>query len=427
MQARAEITGKFAYEYARASKKDKGQILIEVVAVTGWSRDNARRRLVQVAKAARSRCGFVTAAPTRKPVTKARKPRARRYSYDSIKILQVVWAASGGLCGKYLVEAMTLQLDLLEAHKELPDRRGRYTPAVRAELESMSPATIDRYLAPVKARDPIRGIAATKPSPLLRTSIKVRKAGDEVEQDPGFFEVDTVAHCGPVLKGEFVRTVNLTDVLTGWVFTRSIKNIAHTHIEWALTQAYMHVPYQVSGMDFDNGSEFINHAVIRWASELDIYFTRSRPYKKNDQATVESKNGHLVRKYAGHWRYDTPEALRILNRMWPLVNDRLNFLTPTKKPIGWTTTANGRRKRIYDTPATPLDRLLATGTLSPAQAAELIAYRDSLNPADLQRRIDGFMTRLRNLAARPTADLLHQLKPKPLPDVTKGVRLRSVS
>ena len=310
MQARAEITGKFGYEYVRASKKDKGQILDEVVAVTGWSRDNARRRLVAAAKLARTRVGFDTATPTRKPVTKARKPRERKYSYDSIKILQMVWAASGGLCGKYLAEAMTLQLDLLEAHKELPDRGGRYTPAVRVELESMSPATIDHYLTSAKARDPIRGISATKPSPLLRTSIKVRKAGDEVEQDLGFFEVDTVAHCGPVLKGEFARTVNLTDVLTGWVFTRSIKNMAHTHIKWALTQAYKQVPYQVSGMDFGNGSEFINHAIIRWASELDIYFTRSRPHKKNDQATIESKNGHLVRKYAGHWRYDTTERRR---------------------------------------------------------------------------------------------------------------------
>ena len=101
-----------------------------------------------------------------------------------------------------------------------------------------------------------------------------------------------------------------------------------------------------------------------------IFFTRSRPYKKNDQATIESKNNHLVRRYALYWRYDTPEALALLNQLWPLVTDRLNYFTPTKKPVGWVTDAAGGRKRIYDRPAPPLDRLLAADVLAPAQQAE---------------------------------------------------------
>ena len=198
----------------------------------------------------------------------------------------------GRQCGKYLAVSMEVLLDGLERHHELPDREGRYTPAVRAELLEMSAATIDRYLRPTKTVPQIKGFAATKPSPLLRNPIKVRKAGDEVEQEPGFFEVDTVAHCGPTLKGEFQRTVNLTDVLTGWTFTRSIRNLANLHVKWALQQAIELVPYQVIGVDFDNGSEFINHAIVDWADKLDLYFTRSRPYKKNDQATIESVHGH---------------------------------------------------------------------------------------------------------------------------------------
>ncbi len=126
-----------------------------------------------------------------------------------------MWAASGGQCGKYLAASMRTQLDGLERHGELVAGQDRYTAEVRAELLAMSAASIDRYLAPAKAKDVIRGVSTTKPSPLLRSSIKIRKASDEVEAEPGFFEGDTVAHCGPTLKGEFARTLNLTDVHTG--------------------------------------------------------------------------------------------------------------------------------------------------------------------------------------------------------------------
>ena len=327
MGSRAEITARYAKGYKAASKKDRGRLLDEVVAVTGWSRDNARRRLAAAAKRPSGRGRQLAVVPCRQ--------RADKYSYDARKVLHKVWAASVGQCGKYLVESMELLVDSLQAHGELVDGTDRYSPAVRAELLAMSAATIDRYLKPVREQDPLRGISTTKPSPLLRSSITIRKAGDEVEAEPGFFEGDTVAHCGPTTRGEYARTVNLTCVHTGWVFTRAIRNNAHLHILGALQAAVDEIPFTVTGLDFDNGSEFLNYDVIGWASEQQIYFTRSRPYKKNDQATIEAKNGHLVRKYGFYYRYDTPAELRVLNRLWPLVNDRLNYFTPTKKPIGW--------------------------------------------------------------------------------------------
>ncbi|WP_235681272.1 integrase catalytic domain-containing protein [Tomitella gaofuii] len=412
MAARAEITAKYARQYARASKKDKGRLLDGVVAVTGWSRDNARRQLRTAAKP--------------RPARPRRRRRPRKYSYDALKVLQRVWAFSGYECGKYLAVAMPTLLDSLERHGELVAGKRRYSRAVRAELEQMSAATIDRYLAPARARDPLYGKSTTKPSPLLRNSIRVRKAGDEAEGEPGFFEGDTVAHCGPTLKGEFARTLNLTDMCTGWVFTRSIRNNAHVHILSGLDAAVASVPFMITGLDFDNGSEFINHDVIGWAAGRDIFFTRSRPYKKNDQATIESKNNHLVRRYGFYWRYDTPEALKLLNALWPLVGDRMNYFTPTKKPIGWTTDAAGRRKRVYDTPATPLERLLDAGVLSPAQEAELIAYRDSLNPADLARRIQTIQDRLTGLARDATLALQAQATTAS-PDTGRGVKIRPAS
>ena len=270
-------------------------------------------------------------------------------------------------------------------------------------------------------RDPLRGKSTTRPGTMLRNSITIRKAGDEAEQEPGFFEVDTVAHCGPTLKGEFARSVNFTDVRTGWVFTIAIRNNARVHMLAALDAAQRSIPYPIAGLSCDNGSEFINHEVVEWAGQRDLFFTRSRPYRKNDQATVESKNNHLVRRYGMYWRYDTAQEREALNRLWILVNNRLNYFTPTKKPTGWSTDAKGRRKRLYDAPATPVDRLIASGTLSPAQQAELLAKRDSLDVMELARQIDLTQRQLIKMAAAKTRRLEQQAKPK-IPDASKGVK-----
>lgn len=417
MASRVEVTSRYAKAYVKASKKDKGQVLDQVVAVTGWSRDNARRRL---------RAAGRRPPGSRLQVAKApRKPRAPKYSYDALKVLQRVWAASGGQCGKYLAASMRVQLDGLERHGELVDGTDRHSPAVRAELLAMSAASVDRYLAPAKASDQLRGKSTTKPSPLLRSSITIRKSTDEVEAEPGFFEGDTVAHCGPTLKGEFARTLNLTCMHTGWVFTRTVRNNAHTHILGALNAAVEQIPFAVTGLDFDNGSEFLNHEVIGWAATQFIFFTRSRPYKKNDQATIESKNNHLVRKYGFYYRYDTEEERRALNRLWKLVNDRFNYLTPTKKPIGFGTDRSGRRKRLYDAPATPLERLLASQVLASAQQVEQVTYRDSLNPAAIARQISDLQTRLMVLAKEKTDQLYLAGIPTALPDVRKGIRVKA--
>lgn len=416
MSSRAEITAKFARAYVKASKADKGRILDQAVQVTGWSRDNARHRL---------RAAAAPPGAARRVTERHRRQRGAKYSYDALKVLQKVWAASGGQCGRYLAACMTLQLDALEHHGELVDGDDRYSPQVRAELLAMSSATIDRYLRTAKARDQTKGKSTTKPSPLLRSSIKIRKATDEVEDSPRFFEGDTVAHCGPTLKGEFARTVNLTETRIGWVFTRTVRNNAHAHILGALKAGIDEIPYEVTGLDFDNGSEFLNKAVIKWAAEQEIFFTRSRPYKKNDQATIESKNNHLLRRYGFYYRYDTDAERAVLNRLWKLANDRLNYLTPTIKPIGYGSGRDGRRRRLYDAPKTPLDRLLTAGVLSPAQEPQLSAYRDSLNPAAIARQITDLQASLLKLAKDKTEQLYLATIPSALPDVKTGIRTKN--
>lgn len=417
MTTRIEVTKKYAKAYATSTKKQKGPILDTVVSITGWNRDHARQQLRRRATQPPGRATATVAVLDR------RKAKPRKYSYDAFVVLRRIWAASGGLCGKYLAASMDEWIEAMERHGALVEGEGRYCPQVRTELLAMSAATIDRYLAPTRAKDPLHGKSTTKPGSLLRNSISIRKAGDEVEDEPGFFEVDTVAHCGPTLVGEFARSVNFTDVHNGWVFTRAIRNNARVHVLATLQAGFDTIPYLVSGLDFDNGSEFINHDVVNWAADKDIYFTRGRPYKKNDQATIESKNGHLVRRYGFYYRYDTPDELVLLNRLWLLVNDRLNYLTPTKKPTGWATDAVGRRKRLYDDPKTPYRRLLASGILSHAQQAELKARHDSLDPVAIATEIDSIQQQLIRQAAEKTRDLEREIQAATTPPDPAGIKL----
>ncbi|WP_211576230.1 integrase catalytic domain-containing protein [Mobiluncus curtisii] len=417
MGARVEVTKRLRRAYRGASKKEKSRVLDSFCESTGLSRATARRYLTS----------DVTGNPGVVRID-YRKARATKYSTVAKRILQRVWVLSGCQCGKYLAVSMRVWLDSLETHEELVIGRAGYSQKIRDELLGMSASTIDRYLKEARQSLELRGISATKPGALLRNSIKIRKAGDEIADEPGFFEMDTVAHCGPSLKGELVRTLTLTDVNTGWIHLEALQNNARVHMLKALDSEIETIPYQVQGLDCDNGSEFINREVINWASSLDVFFTRSRPYKKNDQAHVESKNNHVVRKYGFHYRYDTPEELKVLRKLWKTVCLRMNLFTPTRKPIGWNQDSVGRRKRVYDTPATPLDRLLASGILSRTQIKELQQLRDSTNPAELTRDILRYQAILTDLARTPTEVLtinMEQNHAKHKALLTQGIKTRS--
>lgn len=193
---------------------------------------------------------------------------------------------AGQPSGKYLAATMGIWLPKLIEHGEFGKDAYRLTEHTRTQLLSVSGATIDRLLKPTRDGMQLTGISGTKAGPLLRTSITVRKAGDEHEQTPGFCEIDLVLRWGPTLKGEF-----------------------------------------------------INEALINWASEPDLFFTRARPYHSNDNAQVEQKNGDVVRRHAFHYRYDTSAELRLLNELYALVRVRFNLFTATAKAIGYRTPA----------------------------------------------------------------------------------------
>lgn len=391
MAARRQVTNKLRGQYRKASKADKGKILDRVVATTGMGRSTARRMLTG------------PRLPDPAEQVDGRRLRARGFSDDARALLEHVWALMGMPCGKYLVVMLGVWLPLLAGAGDLD--KPFATEDALAQLKAMSAATVDRYLKPARDRMRIKGISTTKPSPLLRNSISIRTCADEAPEAPGVIEADTVAHCGPTLIGEFARTLTMTDVVTGWTENHSIPNNAAKWIVEGIEELQARFPLAMVIFDSDCGGEFINHEVAAWLQDRDIEQTRSRPYQKNDQAHVESKNNHVVRKHAFYWRYDTPQELELLNRLWRLVSLRLNFFTPTKKAVGHTTTAEGRRKRIYDKPATPWQRLQVSNVLEAKHLSAIAERIDGINPADLTRQINAIQMQLLDLAKTKTEAL----------------------
>lgn len=378
-------------------------MLDELVGATGWSRANARRQ--------------VRAAMARKGPQRAvqRKPRPRTYGYDVLRLLIRIWMLAGQPAGKYLAATMPIWLPKLEQHDEFGNDAHRLTDHTRRQLLTVSGATIDRMLEPTRDGMRLTGISGTKPGPLLRNSIQVRKAGDEQEQDPGFCELDLVLHCGPTLKGEFCRTLTVTSAATGWTENMALKNGAHRWVLEAMPLIEQRLPFPLTGIDTDNGGEFINEALIAWAGKRDLFFTRARPYHSNDNAHVEQKNGDIVRGHAFHYRDDTSMELQLLNELYDLVRIRFNMFTATTKAIGWRVNRNGKATRVYDKPRTPYQRVIDSDVLTEATRAELAAQFEATNPAELTRRIVDIQTRLIHLAAAKT-DALNQTISRANPD-----------
>jgi len=390
MAARRDLTKKFAREYARAGKAQKSEILDALVASTDWTRDHARRAI----RAANARKGSAH--------EQQRKPRPRKYSYDALVVLQEVWRLTGQPSGKYLAAVMDDTLERLVRFRELGKVAPRVTDAVLDELRAMSAATIDRYLKPHKdAAYPV-ALSGTKPSHILRSSIPTRTSMDAPLTQPGFLELDTVAHCGHTLKGEFLRTLTSTDPVIGWTMLRTIRNNAYVHVHGALEWMRTHAPVPIAGVDFDNGSEFMNWGVIAWADKHELPVTRGRPYKHNDNAHVEQRNGDWVRRHAFRYRYESEAEMALLNELWDLVMARKNHLLPCVKAVDWTHTKSGRKKRVYDKPRTPYQRLLDADVLDEKTRARLQREHAKLNPARITRRINQIQQQLIELASART-------------------------
>lgn len=380
------MSGRSKWEYFRAIRERywkatpsvKSRILDEYCQVCGYHRKYAIRKLN---------------GELREP-TRRRLPRRRGTSYSQrvINILSEVWKVAGSPCATRLKAIVRLWQPWI-------GKRFRLTPELEQQLLSISPRQIDRRLKGKKAVMRKRLSGRTKPGTLLKHQIAIKTDHWDVTR-PGFTEVDLVAHCGNSADGEFVYSVNQTDLLTGWVETRAVLGRAQTRVLSALQQMQRAFPFPIRGIDSDNGSEFINHHLYGYCQQQKIHFTRGRPYKKNDNAHIEQKNWTQVRKLLGWERYDTAEAAEALNdlyanewRLWQ------NLFLPSVKLIK-KKRVGSKITRVYDQPLTPLDRLVASAELDATTAAQLQQFRAEVDPFALAATIEKKLKRIVSLAHR---------------------------
>lgn len=252
----------------------------------------------------------------------------RKPLYDRPEVVTVVrriWLATDQMCGKRLKAALALWLPYDEAEY------GAHDPEAKMLLAQISPATLDRLLRTIRADAPGRGVTGTRPGTLLKKQIPIRTGNWDITQ-PGFVEADTVAHCGNSLAGDFVRSLTMTDIYTGWTGCRATWNKGAKGVVAQIQSIEAALPFPLRGFDCDNGSEFLNHHLLRYCTNHPYTpgFTRSRPYKKNDNAHVEQKNWSQVRQLFGYDRFDNPRLAELMNDLY--ANDMLqNFFCPTLK------------------------------------------------------------------------------------------------
>ncbi len=394
MGDRKVLVKAFAARYRAARKKERGAILDEFVAVSGYNRVYASWLLRWHGKKVRVGHRLVVIGDATKRV---RRRRTRVYDEAVVAALMRLWELLDYLSGKRLAPALKTVIEALERHGEL-----RLQPEVRVKLLSISPATIDRLLAEEKKRHALKSRAKTKPGTLLRHQIPIRTFAEWNDARPGFVEADLAGHDGGWARGDFAQTLTLTDVATTWTELATVRNKAQVWVFDALLQVQGRLPFPLLGLHSDNGGEFINAPLVAYCGEHEITFTRGRPYRKNDNCFVEQKNWAVVRRFVGYGRFDTDHACAVLNRLDAVLSDYLNFFVPSMKLVEKLRDGARITKR-YDRARTPLERVLAAPEVCEEAKKTLRERAAQLNPAALMRSIRSLQRELERLTA-PTPE-----------------------
>lgn len=372
-QSKRELVERIRHRYLQASRAEKTKILDEFVAVTGLHRKAAIRRLRRGYQRGREQRG-----------------RKRQYSGAVVAALVEVWRVCGCICGKRLQPFLPEIVPVLER-----DGVVVLDEETRQSLLTISAATIDRKLRPYRQRRG-RGQSTTKPGTLLKHSIPVRTFADWDEVQPGFIEMDLVAHCGETTKGQYLNTLTATDIATGWTECFLLRHRSQLAVTEALDCLRQRLPFPLLGIDCDNDSLFINGTLKRYCEANEVTFTRSRPWKKNDQAWVEQKNGAVVRATVGYQRYVSSAAAGLLAAIYDDLHAYVTFFQPVMKLVEKRRDGARIYKR-YDVAQTPHQRAMAAATVSTFAKARLNLEYRSLRPAQLRAQIDDNLRRLRQL------------------------------
>jgi hypothetical protein len=380
LSSKKEYLSRIHGRYQRAGREHKSKILDEFCAVCGYDRKFALRLL-------------------NRPLTRRRGHAGPKPKYDPqllLPALKPIWLAADQPCGKLL----KVLLPLWTAYR--PDLE----PALKKPLLAMSAATLDRLLKAARLQHRRRGLCATKPAKILRQYIPLRD-GPPNTRHLGHIEADTVAHGGDSTAGNFAYSLSFTDVCSGWTEIRATWNKGAVGILAQLKDIEGQLPFKMKSFHADNGSEFLNWPLWEYlrGPRRRVRFTRSRPYRKNDNAHVEQKNWTHVRQLFGHARFEHPALVPLMNRVYARWNRLRNHFHPTFK-LKSKEKQGSRYVRRYETPSTPYQRLLQSPQLSPHARHQLKEEHQRLDPFQLKKEIEQnlkiFFTALGNLNREAT-------------------------
>lgn len=362
--------------YRAADKKERSAILDEFVKTTGYHRKHATALL-------NGKRDHVKSVVLR--------PRSTVYDAGLIAPLLTLVDLFDGICSKRLRAAMDIELPRLYAAGSF-----QVSPAVYDKLMQISPASMDRLLAGRRSQVR-RSRGFTKPGTLLKYQIPIRTWADWKEDLPGFCEMDLVDHSGGIIipGADHAWTLCFTDVKTAWTECVATPNKAQVHVFAAVRRARQRLPFPLRGIDSDNGAEFINDQLYRYCRQEELVFTRGRAGKKNDSAYAEQKNWSVVRRAVGYYRYDTPEQLDLLDRLYAVMHFYVNFFLPVVK-LEAKTRVGSKVKKTYDDPQTPYARTLSNPDVSEEDKAQLRETYALLDLVQLRQQLDDLQGQLLN-------------------------------
>lgn len=383
MASRNEIIENSKNRYKKSKKRQRSIILNELTLATGLSRDHLARRLREPLQHKSSK----KAQQMAPKFLKKRGPRAR-YGRPHQEALIRLWSMLGCIASKRLKAALPSLLNALERFNHpFIDK------AIAQDLSHISASTIDRLLSFERKRLMPYGRSVTKPGTLLKSQIPIRRGTDWDEVCVGFCEIDLVAHCGSSPRGEYLFTLDLTDVCSGWTECMAVINKAQVHVFDALLQLRQRLPFALKGIDSDNGSEFINAHLFRYCESEDIVFTRGRPETSNDGCYVEQKNWSVVRQNIGYARFEGERPLRIMNQYYDALRLLNNFFLPSAKLIE-KQRDGARVRRKHDKPLTPYNRILNDPRVPTQTKHSLKLLFESIDPYLLDLKLRDLLKQL---------------------------------
>lgn len=378
MATKNDIFKEYLTEYLQADREGKGTLLDHVCFVAKTHRKAAIRKF--------------RALQMRDPAHSDRRGRRTYYTHDVTAALKDVWESASEVCGELLHPALVEHVHILKR-----DGLWKHSDETTGKLFAMSERTVKRRVRCFMKARRGRGISATSPS-RLKEIIPIF-TGPWAEKPPGYGQIDTVVHCGSSLLGSMAYTVNYTDVKTLWIIPYAQWNKGQEATRKSLEKMRTCLPFSLKGIHPDTGSEFVNWHVKDWCDTLGVEMTRSRPYHKNDNAYVEQKNGHVVRRFLGYTRIDCKESIPVMNEFYRVLGLYLNHFIPSRKCIE-KIRVGSKYKRKYDKAQTPYQRVLAHPNVPKETKEKLRKEHETLNPLVLKDEMERLRTKIFDIQKR---------------------------